>query len=60
METTCQRCDAKLEIPDEKLPQGQQAFISCPRCHHKQTLDIHPLKKDASPGAGSEDPALAG
>jgi len=60
MEVTCQRCDAKLVIPDENLPQGQQAFISCPRCNNKQTVDIHPLKKDGALQEGGKDPASAG
>lgn len=60
MEVTCQRCDAKLVIPDENLPQGQQAFISCPRCNNKQTVDIHPLKKDGAFQESGKDPASAG
>jgi CheY-like chemotaxis protein len=60
MDVTCENCNAKLVIPDEKLPQDQQAFISCPRCDHRQAVDIHPSKKDGSLHAAGKDPDSAG
>jgi len=38
METTCEHCKAKLNIPDEKIPENQTVKISCPKCKKKMTL----------------------
>ncbi len=38
METTCEHCKAKLNIPDEKIPKNQTVKISCPKCKKKMTL----------------------
>jgi predicted Zn finger-like uncharacterized protein len=39
MEIICEECKAKLNIPDEKLPEGQQVSVRCPRCRKKLILD---------------------
>jgi hypothetical protein len=54
MDVTCQKCNAKLEVPDEKLPQGQQAVISCPRCSNKQIVDIRHSGKGAAIQEGNQ------
>lgn len=32
MEITCLSCEAKLKIPEDKLPAGKTARVKCPRC----------------------------
>ena len=39
MEIVCEACKAKLNIPDEKLPQGQRVSVLCPRCKNKLVID---------------------
>ncbi len=46
MEIVCGSCKAKLNIPDEKLPQGQRVSIKCPRCQNKIVLDTATKKPD--------------
>ena len=31
MEVVCEKCKAKLNIPDEKIPKGKRTIISCPK-----------------------------
>ena len=38
METTCEHCKAKLNIPDEKIPKNKTVKIACPKCKKKITL----------------------
>ena len=38
MEVHCKQCNAKLSIPDEKIPKDQRIKISCPKCKNKITL----------------------
>ena len=48
MEVVCEKCKAKLNIPDEKIPQGKRTIISCPKCKNKLTLE--------PPGQKPEEP----
>lgn len=38
MEIICDSCQTKLNIPDEKIPQGKKASFSCPKCKGKITI----------------------
>jgi uncharacterized protein YbaR (Trm112 family) len=50
MEIICEQCKAKLNIPVEKIPQGQRVIIHCPKCKHKLTLEYNsPKKEDKAP-----------
>ncbi len=50
MEIICENCNAKLNIPDEKIPQGQRVTVSCPKCKGKLTLDATGTRpKESSP-----------
>jgi len=53
MEITCDQCQSKFKIPDEKVPQGQVFAIGCPKCKHKISVDTRP--QPAPPSA--PDPA---
>ena len=39
MEITCEHCETKLNIPDEKIPKDQVIRISCPKCKNKMPFD---------------------
>lgn len=52
MEIICDGCDSKLNVPDEKIPQGQKVTITCPKCKQKLTLDSSaPKPVDTEPVA---------
>jgi predicted Zn finger-like uncharacterized protein len=38
MEIICENCKARLNIPDEKIPQDQDVAISCPKCKNRLTV----------------------
>lgn len=38
MEVVCQSCSAKLNIPDEKIPENKQVRVACPKCKEKITI----------------------
>jgi len=40
MEVICKHCSAKLNIPDEKLPQDQRVSVVCPKCKNKLIFGI--------------------
>ena len=50
MEIICDGCNAKLNVPDEKIPQGQQVTITCPKCKEKLALDNRGEKPGAETG----------
>ena len=38
METICEHCKAKLNIPDNKIPKNQTVQVACPKCKKKMTV----------------------
>lgn len=40
MEIICNKCNAKLSIADDKLPEGKTAAIKCPKCQNKISVDL--------------------
>ena len=40
MDIICEKCNARLSIPDDKIPSGQRAAISCPKCKNRITLNV--------------------
>lgn len=58
MDVTCQHCQAKFKIPDEKVPQGKAFALNCPKC--KQKLTIEPSAPAPSPPAAAKATADAG
>jgi len=54
MEIVCKECKAKLNIPDEKIPQGQRVSVLCPRCKNKLIIDTTEAGTEASPPAADE------
>jgi predicted Zn finger-like uncharacterized protein len=52
MDITCDKCQSKFKIPDEKVPKGQAFAVACPKCKHKISIDTReqtPPKEDAAP-----------
>lgn len=54
MEVICEHCDAKLNIPDEKVPKDQVVRITCPKCKGKIILDTRKTEPAPSPEEGQE------
>ena len=48
MEIKCENCQARFNIPDEKIPKGQRVVIPCPKCKNKMTLDTRAPEQDNS------------
>jgi len=48
MEVTCQSCETKLNIPDEKIPKDQMVRVSCPKCKNKITLNSRKAEQEES------------
>jgi predicted Zn finger-like uncharacterized protein len=40
MDITCQHCQARFKLPDDKIPPGKAFALNCPKC--KQTLTVNP------------------
>jgi len=59
MEIVCESCKAKLNIPDEKVPQGQRVSVTCPRCKNKLIIDTTGVKPEV-PVSQVQDPAESG
>lgn len=53
MEIICESCKAKLNIPDDKVPQGQRITITCPRCKKRNTFDSGSKKPDSDHASNS-------
>ena len=47
MNVTCDKCDNKFKVPNEKLPQGKSVFVKCPKCKTRQSLS-RPASDQAS------------
>lgn len=42
MEIACESCQAKLIIPNEKLPAGQRVAVKCPKCGNRIVVETPP------------------
>jgi len=54
MQVECPNCAKEINIPDNKVPQGQAFNLACPSCKTKMRVDQH-LKPPASDPATSVD-----
>ncbi|MBF0119074.1 MAG: zinc-ribbon domain-containing protein [Desulfobacterales bacterium] len=48
MEVTCDSCQSKFRIPDDKVPVGKVATLPCPKCKNKITVDNRKKSEDAA------------
>ncbi len=39
MNISCENCQSKFKIPDEKVPKGQMFSLACPQCNTKVVVD---------------------
>lgn len=51
MEVSCNNCNGRFNVPDEKLPEGKVASIRCPKCKGKIVIDL------TAEGSGAREPA---
>jgi predicted Zn finger-like uncharacterized protein len=51
MEIICESCQSKFRIADEKLPQDKTAFLKCPKCQNR--ISVQPKKSET---AASDQP----
>ena len=56
MQVECSSCAKEINIPDNKIPQGQAFSLTCPGCKTKMRVDQH-LKSSGSEPTGSLDAA---
>lgn len=54
MQVECPSCTREINIPDNKIPQGQAFNLNCPSCKTKMRVDQH-LKPPAADPVGSLD-----
>lgn len=52
---TCEKCQGKFKIPDDKIPKGKVFYQACPKCDNKISIDTRP---EASPPS-EETPDVA-
>ena len=50
MEIICEKCNSRLNIPDDKIPKGQRASVSYPKCKNILTLNTRsPRQNNLAP-----------
>ena len=49
MEVTCSNCEKKINVPDEKVPEGKSFSLRCPSCKSKISIDLS--QPDAETGS---------
>ena len=49
MNITCPHCQAKLNVPDEKIPRDRDSFLKCPKCSEKITVPASRPRTDQQP-----------
>ncbi len=42
MDITCENCQSKFRIPDNKIPPGKTAVLNCPKCKNKMSVTAAP------------------
>lgn len=57
MRVECDSCQAKLNLPDDKLEPGTDFSFSCPKCKHRNTVAVPLQPQDSeAPAAKSDSP----
>ncbi|MBW2066844.1 MAG: zinc-ribbon domain-containing protein [Deltaproteobacteria bacterium] len=54
MEVTCDQCEGRFKVPDEKLPKGQKVRMGCPRCKNKIVIDLSRASADEETSSGNK------
>lgn len=53
MEITCEKCQAKLKLPDDKIPKDRPAKLTCPKCKNKLSVSVTPAAEKEQPAAST-------
>jgi len=61
MKVQCESCGTKLSLPEDKLTPGTSFSFNCPKCHHKNTVNVPTEKtpEDSAPLPAPDIEALA-
>jgi len=54
MDITCEKCQSKFKIPDEKIPPERSVTLPCPKCKNK--ISISRSQPDAAPASAAPEP----
>ncbi|MFW6080691.1 MAG: zinc-ribbon domain-containing protein [Desulfosalsimonas sp.] len=49
MEINCKSCGKKINIPDEKIPEGKSFSVRCPSCRQKVSVDPKAGSRESRP-----------
>ncbi|MBF0507336.1 MAG: zinc-ribbon domain-containing protein [Deltaproteobacteria bacterium] len=49
MEITCQNCNTRLKIPDDKIPPDRPVSLTCPKCQGKISIQPKPRPEAEEP-----------
>jgi len=49
MDITCDKCQAKLKLPDDKIPKDRPAKLTCPKCKNKLSVSAEPIEEEEQP-----------
>ena len=49
MEVVCESCQARFNVPDDKIPAGKSIRAACPKCKNKITIAAQNPEAEASP-----------
>jgi DNA-directed RNA polymerase subunit RPC12/RpoP len=55
MNISCENCQKKLKIPDDKVPKGQMFSLTCPQCNSKVVVDT----RSDTPSSSDTDSVLS-
>jgi len=64
MDITCEQCQGRFKIPDEKVPKDRSFSVTCPKCRNKIPVDARtatpePADKETPPSAPPSEPGPA-
>ncbi len=48
MNIICENCQAKLRLPDEKIPKGKTTILKCPKCKSNVSVNPDSISDDTS------------
>jgi predicted Zn finger-like uncharacterized protein len=59
MDISCNNCQSRFNVPDDRLPEGKMASIRCPKCKGKIVIDLTSENKAADDHMPSSAPIRA-
>ena len=58
MDISCKKCQARFNLPDEKVPEGKTFSIKCPKCKEKIIVSPQAQKEPAAAAAPASAPTF--